>query len=215
MADPTAPVCRICDTRRPRRFCLGVGADICSPCCGQEREVTVDCPFDCEFLAEGRRHEKRPELDPTTIPNADIRVTESFLAENEPLLMVASRALFEAAAQVPGVIDYDVREALEAMIKTHRTQQSGLIYESRPSNPLAGAIQQLLDQQLNAYRDAMTQRAGMNVIRDASILGVLCFLQRIEMQQNNGRRRGRAFLHMLSGFGPPPPPPPASQLVAG
>ncbi len=177
--------------------------------------MTVDCPFDCEFLAEGRRHEKRAELDPTTIPNADIRVTESFLGENEPLLMVASRALFEAAAQVPGVIDLDVREALEAMIKTYRTAQSGLVYESRPANPLAAAIQQILDQQLNAYREAMTQRAGMNVIRDASILGVLAFLQRMEMQQNNGRRRGRAFLHMLSGFAPPPPPPPASQLVAG
>lgn len=176
--------------------------------------MTVDCPFDCEFLAEGRRHEKRAELDPKTIPNADIRVTESFLGENEPLLMVASRALFEATAQVPGAIDYDVREALEAMIKTYRTAQSGLVYESRPANPLAAAIQQILDQQLNAYREAMTQRAGMSVIRDASILGVLAFLQRMEMQQNNSRRRGRAFLHMLSGFAPPPPPP-ASQLVAG
>ena len=46
--------CRICDTRKPRRYCPGVTGDICSICCGNEREVTVDCPLDCPFLVEAR-----------------------------------------------------------------------------------------------------------------------------------------------------------------
>src|ERR1035441_6424798 len=56
--------CSICQTRRSRRFCPGVRGEICSLCCGEEREVTVDCPLDCEFLREGRRHEKAPARNP-------------------------------------------------------------------------------------------------------------------------------------------------------
>jgi len=32
------------------------------------------------------------------------------------------------------------------------------------------------------------------------VLGVLVFLQRIELDRNNGRRRGRAFIDGLRGF---------------
>lgn len=195
-------LCRICETRRPRRTCPGVGGDICAPCCGTEREVTVDCPLDCEYLLEARRHEKPPALRPEDIPNSDIRVTEQFLDEHNDLVIAASAALFAAAAQVPGAIDYDVREALEAMIKTYRTRDSGLIYESRPANLLAADIQQSFEQQVREYREACTRQAGLTTIRDTEILGVLVFLQRMERQFNNGRRRGRSFLDFLRRFLP-------------
>jgi hypothetical protein len=206
-------LCRICETRRPRRTCPGVGGDICSPCCGAEREITVDCPLDCEYLIEARRHEKAPELKPEDIPNGDIRVTEQFLDEHNDLLIASSGALFAAAAQVPGVIDYDVREALEALIKTYRTRESGLIYESRPPNPLAAGIQQFFEQQVREYREASVRQAGLTTIRDAEILGVLVFLQRMERQFNNGRRRGRAFLDFLRRFLPSRPATAASNIV--
>lgn len=198
-------LCRICETRRPRRYCPGVHGDICSVCCGEEREQTVDCPFECEYLAEARRHEKPPEILPEDVPNKDIRVTESFLREHEPLLTIASRILFEASMQVPGTVDTDVREALEAMIKTHKTAESGLIYESRPANPLAAGVQQLFERQMQSYREAARQQTGVTVIRDAEVLGVLVFFQRLELQHNNGRRKGRSFLDLLRGFLPPPP----------
>ena len=57
--------CAICQIRRPRRFCPGVRGDICSLCCGTEREVTVNCPLDCEYLQEARKHEKLSEFDRT------------------------------------------------------------------------------------------------------------------------------------------------------
>jgi hypothetical protein len=190
-----------------------VGGDICAPCCGAEREVTVDCPLDCEYLIEARRHEKPPELRPEDIPNSDIRVTERFLDEHNDLVIASAGALFAAAAQVPGAIDYDVREALDALTKTYRTRESGLIYESRPSNPLAAGIQQLFEQQVREYREASARQAGLTTIRNAEILGVLVFLQRMERQFNNGRRRGRAFLDFLRRFLPSRAPSPASNIV--
>ncbi len=206
-------LCRICETRRPRRHCPGVGGDICSICCGEEREATVDCPLDCEFLQEARLRERPPHLDPASVPNQDIRVPESFLRDHEELLMASAQALFVAAAQVPGAIDYDVREALEAMIKTHRTLDSGLIYESRPANPLAGGIQHYFEQQMAQYREGMAQQSGVHTIRDSEVMGVLVFLQRLELHNNNGRRRGRAFLDMLRRLAPSAPPSGASNIV--
>ncbi len=153
-------------------------------------------------------------MDPAELPNRDIRVPESFLREHEELIVLCARLLYESAASVPSVIDYDLREAMEAMIKTRRTLESGLVYESRPANPLAAAVQQGFEQQFAAFRQRLAEQTGMNTIRDTEVLGALVFLQRLERQNNNGRRRGRSFLQLLTGFLPPPPAPGASKVVA-
>jgi hypothetical protein len=198
-------LCKICETRRPRRYCPGVAGNICSICCGTEREETVQCPFDCEYLQEARVREHPPTLNPDEIPHKDIRVSEKFLMDNELLLMFISGSLFETALQTPGTIDYDVREALQALIKTYRTLDSGLYYESRPTNPLAANLYQTIQDSVKAYRDRIAQETGMNTIRDTDVLGILVFLQRMELQQNNGRKKGRAFLDFLRGFVPQQP----------
>ena len=164
--------------------------------------MTVSCPLDCEYLREARRHEKQPPVDPDQFPNADIRVNETFLRDNERLLSFAGAALLEATLAVPGAIDYDVREALESLVKTYRTLESGLYYESRPNNAIAAAIQAGLQERVQEYRKRETQSTGVTTVRDAAVLGVLVFLQRLELSNNNGRGRGRAFLDFLRGFFP-------------
>lgn len=196
--------CKVCETRRPRRFCPGVRGDICARCCGTEREVSIDCPLDCEYLIESRAFERMPELDPATIPNQDVRITDEFLGENQGLIVASGRMLFEAAARVPGVIDLDVREALEALIRTYRTRETGLLYDTRPQNPLAGGVQAGFEELLRRFREQRAQATGLHDIRDTQMLGVLVFLERLERQHNNGRRRGRAFLDFLRGWYPPP-----------
>jgi hypothetical protein len=174
-----------------------VGGDICALCCGAEREVTVNCPLDCEYLIEARRHEKPNDVDPDKFPNQDIRVTEAFLRDHGDLLTFSARALLDAALSTPGATDTDVREALDAMIRTLRTAESGLIYQSRPQNPYGDAVAQRFQQALQQLREHMHETTGMHTIRDSQVLGVLVFLQRMELQNNNGRRRGRAFLSFL------------------
>jgi len=189
--------CQICESRRPRRHCPGVGGDICSVCCGTEREVTVSCPFECPHLQNARDHEKLPELDPKQLPNPDIRVSEQFLEDNTLLLTFLGTTLAEAAQRTPGAVDSDVREALESLVRTYRTRESGLYYETRPTNPLAANIHQLVQQQLEAFQRQAVEKGAAAPFRDASILGVLAFLQRLEMGRANGRKRGRAFLGFL------------------
>lgn len=208
--------CPICEIRRPRRFCPGVRGDICTLCCGTGREVTVNCPLDCEYLQEAHRREKPADFDFSKMPNQDIQVTEEFLGKNEELLIWLGNALAAAALQTEGAVDYDVREALDSLIRTFRTLQSGVLYESLPTNPLAANIYRLLQDAVDKFRTEETQRLGMSKTRDADVLGGLVFLQRLEFDRNNGRKLGRAFVGFLRGFYPDArgaAEPPASSLI--
>ncbi len=162
--------------------------------------MTVDCPLDCEYLAEARRHEKPQPIEKARIPNRDIQLTERFLAEREELLAFLGRAVAEAAFATPGAVDFDVRDALAGLIRTYRTLESGVYYESVPANALAANIYRLVQEAAVGYRQEETRRLGVSRTRDADVLGILVFFERLELDRNNGRRRGRAFLDMLREF---------------
>lgn len=205
--------CAICQIRRPRRSCPGVEGEICALCCGTEREVTVNCPFECEFLQESRKHDKLAQPDLPEVPNSDIRVSEKALEENQALLEFASHNLVQFALAVPGVVDFDLREALEALIRTWRTLQSGIYYESLPQNHLALHLYRAMRQSLDEFRRRESER-GVSKTRDSDVLLVLVFLQRLELDRNNGRARGRACLNLLwDYYGAPPEEASASSLI--
>ena len=177
--------------------------------------MTVSCPLDCEYLQEARKHDRLPSLDGVAIPNKDIRITESELHEHEDLLMFMAGTLLRAAFEVPGVVDLDIRDALDALTRTYRTLQSGVYYETRPENPLAANVCGLVRDALTEYRREEHERLGITRIRDGDVLRVLVFLQHFELDRNNGRRRGRAFLDALRSLypGAADPPAPASSLI--
>ena len=195
--------CKLCEKRRARRYCPGVGASICPVCCGTERENTIDCPHDCEHLQESRRREKPHELSAENLPNQDVRLSEQFIREHEESIVWLAIALARVMEKERAV-DADSREALDALIRTYRTLESGLIYETRPQNPYAAAIQEELKNSVEELRKRVKEQSGMNTLRDADVLGALVFLQRLGLQHDNGRRRGRAFFDFLRTAFPAP-----------
>jgi hypothetical protein len=192
--------CVICKIRKARRHCPGVHGDICTICCGTEREQSIDCPLECTYLQDAHEHERPPELDAAAIPNRDIEITEDFLRANEVLMAFLAISVFEGALKIPRAGDGDVREALEALITTYRTLQTGLYYETVPSNVFAAGIAAYVRTKIAEIQRKETESTGVTTIRDATILGVLVFLQRLEYTHNNGRKRSRAFLDFLRGF---------------
>ena len=127
------------------------------------------------------------------------------MREHEDLIAVTGRHLLDAALETTGTVDLDVREALEALARTYKTLESGLVYETRPTNPIAAGIQLRFKQKMDDFRLRLQQKTGMATIRDADLLGALVFLQRIEYTRNNGRKRGRAFLGFLASQFPGAP----------
>lgn len=198
------PTCPLCEIRPPRRFCPAQRAEICAKCCGEGREETIDCPFDCEYLREARQHEKLPPFDAAAIPHPEIQLTDAFLERNQELAIVVGRLLFVAVMNTQGAVDPDVRDTLDALVRTFKSAVNGIIYETRPSNMVAAAVQDRFNQELAEFRRLVAERQNGMTIPDKDLLGVLAFWQRMELQRSNGRRKGRAFIESLFSLMPPP-----------
>ena len=172
----------------------------------------MTCPLDCEYLLEARKHDKPVLLDPKQVPNRDIEVSERLLERNEVLVAFLASTIAQAELNIANAADFDVREALEALVRTYRTLESGVYYESLPTNPLAAGIFRTVQERSEEFRRQETQHLGATRTRDADVLACLVFLQRLELDRNNGRPRGRAFLSAVMDFygaGPSSDAPPA------
>lgn len=196
--------CKLCEKRRARRHCPGVGGEICPQCCGTERENSIDCPATCDFLREARFHEQPAPIADGSIPNLDIGLSEKFLREQEPLIFTLTLAL-KHAMETSQSVDFDAREGLASLIRSYRATESGLIYEAQVLNGYAETIQEQLRAGIEKLREGLKEQPGAKALRDADVLGVLVFLQRVEIKYNNGRRRGRAFRDFLHSYVAEPP----------
>ena len=186
--------CAICKTRREKRHCPGVQGEICTVCCGTQREETIDCPLDCEYLQMSRLHENL-DKDAAGMPNRGFPIPEDFLTKNVQLIEVMQHAILNVALERNGV-DFDIRDALDGLVRTYKTLGSGLYYESRPSNPIAAAIFDGVQQRVTEIRNLETERR-MHKLHDSQFLTVFVFLQQLEYALNNGRKRGRSFMEEL------------------
>lgn len=199
---PEPVLCKICEKRRARRFCPAVHGDICTICCGTEREVSLSCPLNCEYLQEAHKREKPIPVPESNISNPDVRVTEEFIRDHEEFLLFSIYSLVEASLQTPGANDADIMASLEAFIQTHRTLESGLVYETRPENTIALSIHRLFAASVADYQKQRREKEDFAELRNAEILAVLVFIHRIGQGNQNGRPRGRMFLDLLRQMTP-------------
>jgi hypothetical protein len=192
--------CAICEVRKERRFCPALHGRICPQCCGEQREVILDCPSDCVYLQQAREHEKaRPatELDPAALfPEVD--VGEQFVYEREHLLLGLSYALAKSARRDRELADRDLIAALTAMTKTYQTLvKSGLVYESPVTSGAQHAVATEVQEMVKQYREAEQKQLGSSRLRDSEILQALVFLVRMAHSKTSGRPKSRAFVDFL------------------
>ncbi len=132
--------CALCHARKEKRFCPALHDRICAQCCGQAREVSIDCPSDCVYLQQAREHEKprsAEELDPAAL-FAQVEVPRQFVYENEHLLVGLSFALAKSARADRAINDQDMIAALTAAARTYETlANSGLHYQVSAGSPCA------------------------------------------------------------------------------
>lgn len=192
--------CAICKTAKAKRFCPGVSEEICPACCGAGREQTIDCPLNCEYLAEAHRHEKKPVHDPELMPGKDVTLDDDFLRANEFLIVLVGSALFEGVRPHANAVDADAVDALDALAKTWQTLVSGIYYETKPVNPIAADMYDKAKARLEDIGARIKEADAASPLQDSVALGVLTFLQRVAFGLDNGRGRCKAFLVFLSQF---------------
>lgn len=200
---PEIVLCKICQRRRARRLCPAVEGDICPVCCGENREVMLLCPLECEYLREAHAREKPLPVDERQLGYPEVSVGEEFLRSHHELLMFSVYSLFQAALRTSGAVDEDVIAALDASIQTHRTLESGLVYEHAAKNSVAASVQRLFDASLVDYGKLREEREGLSPLRNTEILQMLVFLQRVGLRNRNGKPKGRMYMDLLRQMVPP------------
>jgi len=191
--------CPICEKRPPKRYCPAKGEKICAVCCGQEREVTIDCPVDCPHLVAAHRYEKehRKPIVPEEFPHHTVEFSVDFVQEHWPLVAGLSATILGFQRENKELHDADVSSALEALAETYRTLGTGIYYEQPPASPLPRALYAQLAAFLQDFKKQEASRAGFGTLKDSEAFRLLIFLLRVAKQETNGRPRSRAFLGFL------------------
>ncbi len=192
-------ICPICNKRKPERFCPAKGEKICAPCCGTEREVTIDCPSDCSYLIAARRYEAEHRKPPLPDPSlfSLIEISRDLVEERREVVTGLGYVILKFAGENRSLVDGEAHEALHALAETYRTLLSGIYYERPPDAPLPRDLYQQLAKFLEEYRQAESQRAGFTSLKDSEAFHLLVFLLRLGRRRSNGRPRSRAFLDFL------------------
>ena len=198
--------CPICGKRPPKRFCPAKGEKICPVCCGQEREVTIDCPVDCPHLIAGHRYEAehRKPAPPQDFPHPDLQISPDFVYERWPLLTAIATAILRFTVEAKELHDAEILSALEALAETYRTLGTGIYYERPPDSTVARALYGQISQFVQDFRKNEAERAGFSSVKDGDVFRLLVFLLRVGKQETNGRPLSRAFLEFLRARFPLP-----------
>jgi hypothetical protein len=192
--------CAICEIRKEKRFCPAVHGRICPQCCGEQREVTLDCPSDCPYLRQAREHERprgAEQIDPAAL-FLQVELPDQFMYEREHLLMGLTYALAKAVHADRSLNDGDLLATLSTLATSYkRLVNSGLHYEQ----PITSTSQQRaaaeVENMLKEYREAEQKHVGYSSLRDADVLKALVFLVRLAYGRTSGRPKSRAFVEFL------------------
>jgi hypothetical protein len=196
--------CPICQKRKAKRYCPAKAENICSICCGTEREVTIDCPAYCPHLIASRQYEDtRREIDWESLPFPDVEIDPSSMENHGLLLASLNRVICEYARQNPALVDTDINTVLQVLAEAYQRLANGLYYEQPPAYPLQRGLYDALEKAFTDFRKAEAENAGLIAMRDSEIRDALIFLARLGATRTNGRPKGRAFLDLLWGKLPP------------
>lgn len=190
--------CPICQKRKAKRFCPAKAGNICSVCCGTEREVTIDCPADCPYLVASREYDsERREIDWSKVPFSDTKIDSAFVAEHERFFAALTYAICLYARDNRPLVDSDVVASLRALAETYRTLSGGIYYEKVPDYQLQRGLYQALKAAIDDHKRAEAQKFGVTRVRDSEIRDALIFLTQVGVTHSNGRPKGRAYLDFL------------------
>jgi len=208
--------CPICEKRRPRRVCPGLEAsrwggsrarEICSQCCGEQREAGIDCPVDCTYLVAGHRYEaeqrqprrrrgQRKKQAPREIAFPRVSISQDFLYRHQVLITALSLFLVRLAQEHGELRDPDVAEALDALAAGYQSLDAGVYYEQPPASVPGKKVYEALKAHLEEFSKESQQRTGASV-RPGDVLRALVFLRRIAQLEANGRPKSRRYLNFL------------------
>jgi hypothetical protein len=196
-------ICPICNRHKAKRWCPAKSESICPTCCGREREVTIDCPSDCAYLAASRQFgNSKQEIDWSQVPFREERPSRHFVENHQPFILYVSFAIGRFASEHPSLVDSDAQASLQALAESYRTLSSGLYFERPPDYRLQRDLYDRIKETIEEYKRQEGRAGAIPSLRDSEIRDGLVFLSQLSVLRSNGRPKGRAFLDFLRSWFP-------------
>ncbi len=161
--------CILCGQRKGKRHCPAKDTLICAQCCGEKRVIEIDCPESCPHLQAGRERESRQESlrhfrssDPVEMERR-LRVLETsgdVMAELQAIIATEREASRDLS-------DADVAEALDCLLKTLRTEDRGIIYETTSDRLRVETLRRILSAWIHSRRYPEDQSGRRLLLQDA------------------------------------------------
>jgi hypothetical protein len=192
-------ICPICEKRRAERYCPAKGEKICAIDCGTEREVTIDCPIDCSYLAAGHRWEQSHSkaIAESEVPFPEVSFPPDLIRTQQALLAGLGYSVLIYAADQRPLTDAEVFSAVQALAETRRTLLSGIYYERPPDNPIASGLYAAIAKYIDDEKKHAAEHPEFPALKDTEVFHLLVFFLRFGKLRSNGRPRTRAFIGFL------------------
>jgi hypothetical protein len=192
-------ICPICEKRRAERYCPAKGEKICAIDCGTEREVSIDCPSDCSYLAAAHRWEvEHPKpIDESAVPFPDVSLPPELIHTRQAVVAGLGYTILIFAAEQRSLTDAEVFSAVQALAEARRTLLSGIYYERPPDNLVAAGLYAALAKYIEDEKKHAAEHPEYPALKDTEVFHLLVFFLRFGKLRSNGRPRTRAFLGFL------------------
>jgi hypothetical protein len=138
--------CVLCATRRGTRLCPALKTEVCSVCCGSKRRRTVACPEDCGYLKQGRAYQEQRASGMESLKRVRELDAEYVNALDHAVLAVRNTRFRD-------LLDREVKEALENVLRTVETSEKGLVYEYRSPDPRIQILADRVRRVVDAYQE--------------------------------------------------------------
>jgi hypothetical protein len=192
--------CPICEKRKPERFCPAKGEKICAVCCGREREVTIDCPIDCNYLIAAHRYENEHQRQiPADAPLLDVNLPNNLIHTHQQIMAALAFTIAKFCATHHEATDSDVLAAVQAFAETTRTLMTGIYYETQPDGLVRRELYATLTTFVTELKQKTAQQGRSAALKDSDIFYLSVFLYRMGLLRTNGRPRSRRFIEFLHG----------------
>ncbi len=142
---------------------------------------------------------------PADTPLLDEKIPQDIIYTHQQLMGALAFSIAKFCAVQPTAVDTDVLAALQALARTYKTLNSGIIYEKPPDTPLPRELYAAVAAFINEVKKQHAERAGSATLKDSDIFHLLIFLYRMGLLRTNGRPRSRRFIEFLRGQFPQSP----------
>src|SRR5262249_31401341 len=137
------------------------GEKICAVCCGEQREVTIDCTSECSYLVAAHRYEdEHRQPIPQDTPLLDMEMPRDLVYTQQKLIAALAFSVAKFWTTHPLTTHPDVLAALQALAETYRTMLSGIFYEKPPDASLPRELYGATGAMLAELQKQQAERGG-------------------------------------------------------